>query len=286
MSLRRSVRLGVAVVLGSGLVVLVNPSPAFAADTTRPALTVQPALFFQGGQIGPSDPASSDPDAMPPVWTSQIPMYVTWSGSDASDICGYDVWDENGSEEYQLVRSTLRTRYDGDTTDYDGSVGAGATVTYAWKIVAHDCAGNTTAKERGVLPEVIQEDGTDLYGNPSPIRIAYTGTWGTSYCTCWSHGAVRRTTQKGATATVNFSTGTANSPIALVMEKAPGRGKFTVLLDGVNKGTIDTYSAVASHRVIVWSGKAVTAGKHVVKIVNQATAGRSRIDLDAVLTNG
>jgi hypothetical protein len=70
------------------------------------------------------------------------------------------------------------------------------------------------------------------------------------------------------------------------MEKAPNRGKFTLFVDGVNRGTVDTFSPVATHRVIVWSGRVPRAGDHVVKIVNQATAGRARIDLDAVLTNG
>jgi hypothetical protein len=69
------------------------------------------------------------------------------------------------------------------------------------------------------------------------------------------------------------------------MEKAPNRGKFTLVVDGVNRGTVDTYAASATHRIIVWSGRVSAAGSHTVRITDQATPGRPRIDLDAVLTN-
>lgn len=281
---QKGVRAAVASLLGSSALVLAHPTPAFATDTTAPALTVQPALFFPGGQIGPSSPASAQNES---VYTWQIPMYITWTGSDASDICGYDVQEQPaGDFPYTVVTRTLRTRFDDDTTDYDGSFGGGSQVVDSWIVIAHDCAGNATTRSVGVSPvRVTQEDGTDESGVPGGVTVGYSGTWATANCTCWSHGTVRKTTQQGASATIGFSTSGANHPIALVMEKAPGRGKFTVYLDGVNKGTIDTYAAVATHRVIVWSSKAATAGSHVVKIVNQATAGRTRIDLDAVLTN-
>lgn len=284
MGRRRTAHLAVTALLGSGALVLVNPSPAFAADTTPPALTVQPALFYPGGQIGPSSPASAQDES---VYTWHVPMYITWSGSDASDICGYDVQEQPaGDYPTTVVTGTFRTRFDDDTTDYDGSFGGGSQVVDAWNVVAHDCAGNSTTRTVGVSPILVtQENGTDANGLPSAVTVHYTGIWAAANCTCWSHGAVNKTSQSGATATIGFSTRRANSPIALVMEKAPGRGKFTVYLDGVNRGTIDTYAAVAAHRVIVWSSKAAAAGNHVVKIVNQATAGRSRIDLDAVLTN-
>jgi hypothetical protein len=279
--MRKSVRLVSTAVLGAGLLVLTMSAPAFAADTTRPVLNLQPAAFLPGGQIGPSSPSSAENET---IYTWDIPMFVTWNGSDASGICSYDVNAEPaGDYPYPLVQGTLRTRYDGDTTDYDGSFGGGSQVVDGWQVVAHDCAGNTTAKDVGVIPEVTQEDGTS--NGFTAATISYSGTWLTSSCTCWSHGAVRRTTAKAAAATIGFTTGRANSPIGLVMEKAPNRGKFTLVVDGANRGTIDTYAATATHRIIVWAGRVSAAGHHTVTIVNQATAGRPRIDLDAVLTN-
>lgn len=66
------------------------------------------------------------------------------------------------------------------------------------------------------------------------------------------------------------------------MEKAPNRGSADVYVDGVKKATVNTYSSTTAHRVIVWQ-TVLAAGAHVVKVVNRATAGHPRIDLDAVL---
>lgn len=280
--MRKKMGRAATVIVGCFTTLSLTAGPALAADSIPPTLSVQPPLFFQGGQIGPSSPPSAgDQEA---EYTYQIPMYITWTGSDVSDICGYDVQTENaGGYVATVVTNTLRTRYDDDVTDYDGSLGGGQSVIDDWRVVAHDCAGNATMKEQALPVVVTQEDGTTP-GGYTNAAISYTGTWTPSYCTCWSHGAVLKTTQKGAASTVSFTSRIANSAIALVMERAPGRGKFTVYLDGASKGTVDTYAAVASHRAVVWSGKAAAAGSHTLKIVNQATSGRTRIDLDAVLT--
>lgn len=270
--------------VGAGVLIAVPNvgSASTAADTTPPALTLQPAGFVQGGILGPSSPQSAG-DAS--IFTFDIPMFITWRGSDASGICGYDVHTVNaGGFDQTVLAGTRRTRYDGSASDYNGDFGGGQSVVDTWAVVARDCAGNTTRRNTGIGPQVTQEDGATPSG--FGVSVTYAGTWGTSSCTCWSHGAVRRTTQKGASASITFSTRGANRPVALVMEKAPNRGKFTLVIDGVNRGTVDTFSSVATHRVIVWSGRVPRAGNHVVKIVNQATAGRPRIDFDAVLTNG
>jgi hypothetical protein len=47
---------------------------------------------------------------------------------------------------------------------------------------------------------------------------------------------------------------------------------------------IDTFAAVNTNRVVVFQ-RMMPAGTHTVTIVNQATGGRPRIDLDAVMTN-
>lgn len=278
--MRTGIRRAAIVALSSVLLGATNTLPASAAETTPPRLNLPPyAAFLQGGQIGESPPGTP----AQPTFTSNIPMYIQWSGSDASGICGYDVLEEYaGRSPGIVVAGTTKTRYDGRVTDYDDQQGGGASKVVAWRVDAHDCAGNSTSKSAGVRANVMQEDGTSNGGNPA--TIGYKGTWGTSSCTCWSHGAVRRTTQQGAAATISYSAA-ANSTIAVVMEKAPGRGKFTLLLDGVNKGTIDTFAPTATHRIIVWAGRLTTAGNHVIKIVNQATPGRPRIDLDAVLLN-
>jgi len=253
------------------------PASAATPDTTPPQLSlVKFPAFRPGGQIGPSSSAF-------PL-TDKIPIHIAWSGSDASGICGYDVKGLDGvGRVTPLVTGTMRTRYDSTTSDFGWSDFAVNSAFVVWRVVAHDCAGNTTRREVWVTPTVEQEDGQRV-GNRD-ATITYTGTWGKSMCACWSRGAVQRTSQQGATASISYSLASyeAGAPVALVMEKAPDRGKFTLRIDGISRGTIDTSAPSATHRIIVWTGSIPGAGSHVIKLVNQATPGRPRIDFDAVL---
>ncbi len=71
--------------------------------------------------------------------------------------------------------------------------------------------------------------------------------------------------------------------VALVMEMAANRGSADVYLDGVKKATISTYSATTTHRSVVWESLVSTGTFHIIKVVNKASAGHSRIDVDALL---
>jgi hypothetical protein len=68
------------------------------------------------------------------------------------------------------------------------------------------------------------------------------------------------------------------------MAKAPDRGSAKIYVDGKVDATVDTHAAVAQNRIIVWQ-HALGKGAHTVKLVNLATKGHPRIDLDAVHTN-
>jgi hypothetical protein len=263
--------------LSGVLIAFAGALPAAAStsrDTTPPTLALpRQAAFLQGGILD----TGTDP-------YSTMPMYVTWQGHDASGICGYDVGADTSMGPLTFIVGTQATRYsDPSASDYDGNSGGGASqLALGWIVTAHDCAGNSTSREAGLIPIVTQEDG--FSPTSDAVSIAYRGTWGTSSCTCWSAGAVRRSVQAGATATIRFAS-PPGATVGLVMEKAPNRGRFTLLVDGVSRATIETYARVATHRVIVWAGRLATAGNHVIQLVNLATPGRARIDLDAVLLN-
>ena len=53
-------------------------------------------------------------------------------------------------------------------------------------------------------------------------------------------------------------------------------------VDGKRITTVNTYSATKANRKVVWVRK-MGAGTHTITIVNLATTGRPRIDLDAVI---
>jgi hypothetical protein len=180
-----------------------------------------------------------------------------------------------------IFRNSKATSYQGTTTDYTNQEGGGGGWPIGYLLTATDCAGNQTTKSISTLAALTQDDGSNDWQS-GVVGITYNGSWQKSVCTCYDAGSVEKTTAVGAAATITF-TGNAQDSIALVMEKAANRGTFTVLVDGVNRGTVDTYSGTTLHKVIVWAGRVTTTGSHVVTVVNQATAGRPRIDLDAVL---
>lgn len=263
-------------------VVVTGAPPATATvDSTPPTLTLPAfAAFVTGSAITDTGFGEDRFEAYFPGTTMQ--RRVSWSATDASGICGYDVLAVLAGDDPQpLVTGTTATSYVGTATDYDDQEGGGSFKTLAWQVVAHDCAGNTTSLETTVRPVVTQEDGW-TYGFTG-VTLAYSDGWKTSTCLCWSADHTSNTRRKGAAVRIS-RTFAAGEPVALVMETAPNRGKARIYVDGVFRRTIDTYSPSAVHRVVVWTAR-MAAGMHVVRVVNAATKGRPRIDLDAVLSD-
>lgn len=259
-----------------------TPPSAYGAtqrDNSPPHLKLPAsASFVLGSAIGPM---ASDPDTGGPVETNGIEMLAQWRASDPSGICGYsrrkvyagtppDPWTP-----WNRHRSVSTT-----TTDYDDQQGGGSFKFEGYDVRARDCAGNIARGFVAFLPIVYQENGASYgYGT---LPHSYSGTWRISTCACWSGGTTRYTTSHDARASFRFSDPRAGHPIALVMEQAPDRGQARILVDGSVRTTIDTYSATKRHRSVVWVGY-VGSGTHVLTVVNVATPGRARIDVDAVL---
>ncbi|MEO8225720.1 MAG: hypothetical protein ABI661_13020 [Gammaproteobacteria bacterium] len=259
-------------VLGGGAA-----AAAPAADHTRPTLTVpRAASFVVGKAIGDS----TGPDGASPQ-TYPIAQRVSWQASDASGICGYKISEVYAGSPPEVVADTRRTTFSRATTDYDDQQGGGSFKVESWRITARDCAGNTTSRQTLVTPVVTQEDGW-TYGYPG-VTIAYRGSWAVARCSCFSGDQAEYTSAPGALALIS-RTWSAGAHVALVVEKAPNRGQFTVSVDGVPRATIDSYAAAPTHRMVVWES-VMPVGKHTVQLKNLATPGRPRIDLDAVLSN-
>jgi hypothetical protein len=144
---------------------------------------------------------------------------------------------------------------------------------YQHAVHATDCAGNTSANETApsftlaVVPE-------------SSATITYTGTWKTQSAATAYGGALVYTTQKNASASLTF-TGRA---IAWVSPTGPTRGSATVLLDGVAQPVVSLNTSTVKARQVVFTHRWANAGKHTITIINQATPGTPRIDLDGIIT--
>ncbi|MEO7350677.1 MAG: hypothetical protein ABIR34_03835 [Marmoricola sp.] len=259
------------------LVLAVAPSAGAAADTTPPKLNLPAAAgFVSGTTIGPMAP---DADGFLRE-TDDISMNARWTASDASGICGSSYrrfYAGADPDPWSRWSSSMSLTY--VTSDYEDQEGGGSFHVDGYDVRVKDCAQNITQKSFANGPAVYQENGSSYgYGD---LTVTYQGVWGTSTCTCWSGGKDRKTTAAGARANFVFDSG---GPVAVVMEKAANRGKAKVLVDGVLRATIDTYASTATHRSVVWTGTLTGAG-HTVSVVNSATPGRPRIDVDAVMVN-
>jgi hypothetical protein len=113
--------------------------------------------------------------------------------------------------------------------------------------------------------------------------VRYAGAWASSTCGCWSGGTARKSTVKGASATFTYTYDRPGN-VAVVMAKGTDRGAATISVDGVSRGTVDTHAGASAARVVVFSAP-VSAGRHTVSVMNQASAGHPRIDVDAFLVD-
>ena len=270
----RSLLVGTAAV---GLMIGVLSPPATAAiDQTPPTLTVNIKPLFVVGSV-------VDRFTQFPVeYATNIAQSIEWSATDNVGVCSYDLFlQPAGSEPEPLLQFSQDTQYTYQAGDYNGDFGGGSFVTVGFYVTARDCQGNATTKVVSEQPIVNQEDGQSATG-PSGT-LAYSGTWATTTCGCflWEH--TRRTSQSGARMTFS-RTYEQGDQVSLVMALGPGRGRASIRVDGVWLANIDTFAAVNTNRVVVFQ-RMMPAGTHTLTIVNLATPGRPRIDLDAVMTN-
>lgn len=274
-SLARSARAAaVAACVGAALAV---PTPAHAA-AAPPSLSVpQWPAFAVGSQIGAASYVEDD------IITS-VKQVLRWSAEDPSGICGSEVARQLAGGGESVVRPMgTGTSYSYLADDGDGVFGGGSFDTWQHVVTAHSCAGGAASAGAWDRFVVTQEDGLGQFGASWVGAPAYTGAWSRVTAKAASAGARQTTSAPGAAMrfTATYERG---QHLALVMTKGPSRGKARVLVDGRLVRTVDTAAASVQERVVVfdsWMG----AGTHTVEVVNEATEGRPRIDVDAVLTS-
>ena len=142
--------------------------------------------------------------------------------------------------------------------------------TYGYRVRALDRAGNVSAWVYGI-PFVA----TLTQQTSSAVR--YSSGWYTSRISYASGGSLRYATRRDASVSHAFT----GRSIAWVAYRGPNRGRASVYIDGAYVKTVDLRASSYRARQVVFAASWPTAGAHTIKIVNQATAGRPRIDLDA-----
>lgn len=255
-------------------------TPATAAtDTTPPVLNLPATVsYVVGGTL--TDSLTADYP-----FSHNIPVSVAWSATDASGICGYQIGGAlaGGPTAFASVSPTVRS-WRGSATDYDGTFGGGSGVMVGFTVIARDCTGNTTQKTASSVVRIYSETGQS--SSDFPIPVTYGGAWGTSSCACWLGDSVRRTTARNASVAFVVDAPAGGRRVAVVTNTGPNRGSFDIRVDGALRATYNAYATEATKKnsVIAWQA-ALPAGRHTVTLVNRATAGRPRMDVDALLVN-
>jgi hypothetical protein len=238
--------------------------PAQAADTIAPHLNVAAVPNFVVGQIiGDVDNYEGSLRFL----SGGAMKQYKWTADDASGICRYSVdeqyiegWTE-GAVDYSTHATTGQYTYYVSESLHSGSL-------FRFRINAFDCSGNKASVELPV------DEGLTLFKDYGPT---VPSGWGRTLCTCALGDSMLRT----STYKASLSTVVRGGRVALIMAKGPARGRAKIYYDGVYVKTIDTYAKVNTNRVLMWDKTISGSSNHTIKVVNQATPGRPRIDIDA-----
>lgn len=289
MAIKATRAVGVAItLLGVGALALLARPAVSEADSTPPILNVATKASFAVGTQITKDHRPDCTDHPPgDVWVFARQTF-DWTGSDNSGSLRYSVTENSkGNGDSTVLEHGADTSHTRWTTNANQECGGGSWMPASWDVTEVDPAGNqTTRKVRGGLFRLTQDSGaSDDSGYAVPVRVSYQGAWSTSRCSCWSNGTTRRSTTAGAAAVLKVTVPAGDtSHLGLVMASGPGRGSAGVLVDGRRRTTVSTWSSAKTFRTIAWQTE-LGPGQHTVRVVNAATSGHPRIDLDAVLTN-
>lgn len=276
-----------AVVCSSVVAIAGEARPERAIDGSAPSLKVAPISFIVGSTIDaviPFDPEDCDMAA----WHTGVPMRLSWSGADGKKaVDHYDVWAvPSSSEPYEVLGDTDLTQLDVVGGNYDSSCGGGSTNTM-YRVETTDRSGNgaQVLGDTGAFMGAWQEDGSTVpFVDEATVTTTRTGTWTVANCGCSDAGHTVFSTTAGASATFTVTPARAGQWFAVVMPKGSNRGEVSISVDGGAPVTVDTHAASTQNRVVVWQTQ-LSRATHSVVVTNLGTAGRSRVDLDAVLVS-
>jgi hypothetical protein len=112
--------------------------------------------------------------------------------------------------------------------------------------------------------------------------LQYKGAWTTLYTKDASGASLAYAGKSGASVTIRFT----GLQLTWIAKTGPALGIADVKVDGVDRGSVDLYSAGAAWKVPVWTTGVLADGAHTVTIswtgTKNAAATGTRIDLDAV----
>ncbi len=145
---------------------------------------------------------------------------------------------------------------------------------YAFRVRAIDGRGLVGARVTSwtIAPQVLSQS------NPS---VHYAGDWNVHHSDTAIGGTTRRTSVKGASATLTFI----GRQVAWVGPRGPRRGKVKVYIDGSYVTTVNQHSSTSTSRHVLFTRRLGSGGSHTLKLVNLATSGHPRAEIDAFIVS-
>ena len=145
---------------------------------------------------------------------------------------------------------------------------------YAFRVRAIDGRGLVSARvtSSAIAPRVLSQ---------SSSAVRYAGRWYGHSASAAIGGSTKRTKVRGASATLTFT----GRQVAWVGPRGPGRGKVKVYVDGAYVTTVNQWARDSSSRRILFSRTFASGGTHTLKLVNKATAGHPRAEIDAFIVS-
>ncbi len=198
--------------------------------------------------------------------SSRVDVVLPWTGSDdRSGIARYELQRRTDGGAWTNVSTTLTK----PTTTRSLATGH----SYRFRVRAVDRAGNVSAWATG-------ETFTLTRYQELNRRITYRGSWSSASSSGYLGGAMRKSSQAGAKATITFT----GRSIAWVARTGPNRGKAQVFVNGTKVATVDLRSSTYKNRQVVWVRSWSSTASRTVTIRVMGTSGRPRVDLDAIIT--
>ena len=221
-------------------------------DTAAPTVTT-PAYEFKRGTR---------------LQQSKVPVRIRWSGTDGtggSGVARYRLQLKTGAGSWTNIGLSNPLQKSQVLQLAPGT-------SYRVRVKAIDVAGNASAwkTSRAFTLNTRQE---------SSSLLSYSNGWQRRSGSSFFGGYVKAATAAGAKVQFTFT----GRKVAWVSTQAPTRGIANVYVDGVRVARIDLYRASQRSRMVVWSESWSGRATHTVMIRVRGTAGRPRVDMDAIL---
>ena len=196
----------------------------------------------------------------------QVPVKTNWIGTDPyASIASYQAQEQISGGPWKNVKLTGPT-----ATSLTLNLTPGKT--YNFQVRATDSLGHTSPWAPGVAFTLNASQEVSASYSANWVSQSLAGSWG---------GTVDYTTKLNASASFTYT----GRNLAWVGTKGPEYGSAKVYVDGTYWKTIDCHAgSTLKRQILLRYFTGLTNSTHTVKIVNLATAGHPRIDIDGFVS--